>query len=217
MNTIRVLLADDHALVRAGLRMLLDRLAGVEVVGEAADGQEALALVEKHQPDILLTDVAMPVLNGMELAERVARNFPKTRTIILSMHAEKQYAVKALRVGAAGYLIKDAGTVELELAIRSVAGGEAYLSPAVSKHIVDDYTRLASAAPESAGPLTPRQREVLKLIAEGLTTKAIAQRMNISVKTAETHRLQLMDRLGIHEVASLVRYAVKNGIVEADS
>lgn len=217
MKTIRVVIADDHALVRAGLRILLSKISNVSVVGEAADGQEAVRLVEALRPDVLLTDIAMPGLTGMDVAERVARDFPETRTIIVSMHTEKEYAFKALRAGAAGYLIKDAGTAELELAIRAVARGESYLSPVVSKHIVADYSRLASEQTSASDPLTARQREVLKLIAEGFTTKAIAHRMEISVKTAETHRLQLMERLDIHDIASLVRYAVKIGLVKADA
>jgi DNA-binding NarL/FixJ family response regulator len=215
MKPIRVLLVDDHTLLRAGLRVLLQDLPAVEVVGEAASGEEALVLVEALGPDILLCDVTMPGPSGLEVAEQVARNFPGTRTIILSMHAEKEYAVKALQAGAVGYLLKDAGTAELELALRAVAGGGLYLSPAISKHIVADYARMASARVEDPDPLTSRQREVLKLIAEGLTTKAIARRLQISAKTADTHRTQLMERLGIHDIAGLVRYAIKIGLVQA--
>jgi DNA-binding NarL/FixJ family response regulator len=215
MKPIRVLLVDDHTLLRAGLRVLLQELPAVEVVGEAASGEEALVLVEALGPDILLCDVTMPGLSGLEVAEQVARNFAGTRTIILSMHAEKEYAVKALQAGAVGYLLKDAGTAELEIALRAVAGGGLYLSPAISKHIVADYARMASARVEDPDPLTSRQREVLKLIAEGLTTKAIARRLQISAKTADTHRTQLMERLGIHDIAGLVRYAIKIGLVQA--
>jgi DNA-binding NarL/FixJ family response regulator len=216
MNPIRVLLADDHTLLRAGVRALLDQLPDVAVVGEATSGTEALALVEEHRPDILLADITMPGMSGLEVAERVARDFPETRTIILSMHTEKEYAIKALRAGAVGYLVKDAGTDELALAIRAAACGGSYLSAAVSKHVVADIAQAAPARAGAPDPLTARQREVLKLIAQGNTTKAIARRLDISVKTADTHRVQLMERLGIHDIASLVRYAIKVGLVEAD-
>ncbi len=196
---------------------LLDRLEGIEVVGEAANGRHALELVGALDPDILLTDVAMPELDGLQLTARVLRDFPRTRTIILSMHTEPEYATKALRIGAAGYLVKDAAPAELELALRAVARGESYFSPIVSKHLVADYTAMAKAQAEAADPLTPRQREVLKLIAEGQTTKAIARRLDIGVKTADTHRVQLMERLGIHDIAGLVRYAIRIGLIDADA
>jgi DNA-binding NarL/FixJ family response regulator len=216
MNPIRVLLADDHTLVRAGLRAILDRLPAVEVVGESDTGESALALVESLHPDILLCDISMHGLSGLEVAEQVAQRFPETRTIILSMHREKQYVVRALRAGAVGYLVKDAGTAELELALRATAGGDSYLSPAASKHLVADYPRMAVDRRGDEDSLTSRQREVLKLIAQGLTTKAIARHLNISVKTADTHRAKLMERLGIHDIAGLVRHAIKVGLVQAD-
>jgi DNA-binding NarL/FixJ family response regulator len=216
MKPIRVLLADDHTLVRAGLRALLGNLPAMEVVGEASSGEEALILVESLRPDILLCDISMPGLSGLEVAERVARDFPETRTVILSIHGEKPYAIRALQAGAVGYLLKDAGTAELELALRATADGGFYLSPAISRHIVADYLDMASTRAEGTDPLTARQREVLKLIAAGLTTKAIARRLDISVKTADAHRAQLMERLGIHDIASLVRYAIKIGLVQAD-
>ena len=188
----------------------------MEVVGEAADGLKALELVEALRPDILVTDIAMPGLDGLGLTMAVARGYPLTRVLILSMHTEWGFADKALRAGAAGYLVKDSGTAEVELAIRAVARGESYLSPAVSKHVVTGYARMADAQAANPDPLTPRQREVLKLIAEGLSTKAIARRLDISAKTADTHRVQLMDRLGIHDVAGLVRYAIRIGLVDQD-
>jgi DNA-binding NarL/FixJ family response regulator len=216
VETIRVLIADDHTLVRAGIRALLQGLDGVEVIAEAGDGLEAMALAEEHRPDVLVTDIAMPHVSGLELAARVARELPPTRVIILSMHANEEYASRALQAGAAGYLLKDSGLAELELAVRAVAGGETYLSPAVSKHVIADYLKRTSGAPPDSGPLTPRQRQVLRLIAEGKTTKAIARILGVSVKTVETHRVQLMDRLDIHDVASLVRYAIRVGLVQAD-
>jgi DNA-binding NarL/FixJ family response regulator len=217
MNPIRIVIADDHALLRAGLRGLLAGLEGVEVVGEAADGLQALELVKSLRPDLLMTDIAMPGLDGLGLTEAVAREVETTRVLILSMHTEPEYADRALRAGAAGYLVKDSGIAEVELAIRAVARGESYLSPSVSKHIVAGYARMASSQPATPDPLTPRQREVLKLIAEGLTTKAIARRLDISAKTADTHRVQLMERLGIHDIAGLVRYAIRIGLIDQDA
>lgn len=216
MTPIRVLLADDHTLLRAGLRALLDELEGIEVVGEASDGREALALLQTVQPDILLTDIAMPGLNGLELAARAGEAHPETKVVILSMHSSEEYVCQALRAGAVGYLLKDSGTTELELALRSVARGESYLSPAVSKHIIADYIKRTGSESGSTDLLTPRQREVLKLIAQGQSTKAIARTLGISVKTVETHRAQLMERLEIRDVAGLVRYAIRVGLVSSD-
>lgn len=216
MKSIRVLIADDHTLLRAGLCGLIAGLEGVEVVGEAADGLKALEQVGALRPDILVTDIAMPGLDGLGLTMAVARGYPLTRVLILSMHTELAFADKALRAGAAGYLVKDSSTAEVEMAIRAVARGESYLSPAVSKHVVSGYARMADALAANSDPLTPRQREVLKLIAEGLTTKQVARRLDISAKTADTHRVQLMDRLGIHDLAGLVRYAIRIGLVDQD-
>lgn len=215
MGTIRVVLADDHAVVRRGVRSLLEA-PDIEVVAEAGDGHQALAAVAAHRPDVLMTDIAMPGMTGLELAERVARDFPPTRVLILSMHKDKAYATRALAAGAAGYLLKDSGAAECEAAVRAVVRGESYLSPAVSGHVVAEYTRLAQAEAAAADPLTSRQREVLRLITEGLPTKSIARRLGISAKTVEAHRGQLMERLGIHDVASLVRYAIRIGLIGAD-
>jgi DNA-binding NarL/FixJ family response regulator len=215
VEAIRVLIADDHTLVRAGIRALLQGLEGVEVVAEAGDGREAMALAQVHRPDVLVIDIAMPHVSGLELAGRVARELPEARVIILSMHSNEEYASRALQAGAAGYLLKDSGLAELELAVRAVARGETYLSPAVSKHVIADYLRRTGGAPPESGSLTPRQRQVLRLIAEGKTTKAIARLLGVSVKTVETHRAQLMDRLDIHEVAGLVRHAIRIGLIEA--
>jgi DNA-binding NarL/FixJ family response regulator len=215
VESIRVLIADDHTLVRAGIRALLQGLEGVEVVAEAGDGREAMALAELHRPDVLVTDIAMPHVSGLELAGRVARELPEARVIILSMHGNEEYASRALQAGAAGYLLKDSGLAELELAVRAVARGETYLSPAVSKHVIADYLRRTGGAPPESGSLTPRQRQVLRLIAEEKTTKTIARLLGVSVKTVETHRAQLMDRLDIHDVAGLVRHAIRIGLVEA--
>ena len=216
MELIRILLADDHTIVRAGIRALLEKIEGVQVVAEAGDGREALRLIKEHQPDVVILDVAMPVLNGLEVTARVTKEFPDVRVIILSMHTNEEYVWEALRSGAAGYLVKNAATAELELAINAVARGETYLSPPVSKHVVLDYVRRVGGEQSLAERLTPRQREILQLIAEGHTTKAIADLLNVSVKTIETHRLQLMERLDIHDVAGLVRYAIRIGLVTVE-
>ena len=216
MSAIRIVLADDHALVRAGVRSLLASIPGVEVVAEAGDGHEALALVEKWRPRLVLMDIAMPGLNGLEATARLAKSHPETAVIMLSMHAAAEYALQALRAGAAGYLLKDADLSELELAIGAVARGQTYLSPAMSKHLVSDYRRRMAEQPDPLDRLTPRHREVLQLIAEGQTTKDIAARLKLSVKTVETHRVQLMDRLDIHDLAGLIRFAIRVGLVAPD-
>jgi DNA-binding NarL/FixJ family response regulator len=223
IGPVRVLLADDHHLVRAGIRALLSGVVTVEVVAEASDGREALRLIEAHHPDVVCMDIGMAGMNGLEATARITRDFPGTRVIILSMHATEEYVLQALRAGAAGYLLKDAGLGELELAIRSVSRGETYLSPAVSKHVIDEYVRSTGSsrrADTDTTPfdrLTPRQREILQLIAEGHTMHDIARILTISLKTVETHRAQLMDRLDIHDVPGLVRYAIRMGLVSTDS
>jgi len=221
MTPIRVVLADDHALVRAGIRALLENIEGVAVVAEAGDGRAALRAVAEHQPDVVLMDIAMAGLNGLEATARIAREHPAVRVVILSMHANEEYVLRALQAGAIGYLLKDADTAELELAVRAAARGKAYLSPAVSRHLIADYVRRVGQDPQLAESLshglsllTPRQREVLQLIAEGRTTREIARLLNISVKTVETHRAQLMERLDIHDVAGLVRYAIRAGLTQ---
>ena len=164
-----------------------------------------------------MTDIAMPGLDGLGLTTAVAKDFPATRVLILSMYTEWVYAERALQAGAGGYLIKDSAISEVELAIKAVARGESYLCPLVSKHLLSEYQRIQETKPAESGPLTPRQREVLKLIAEGQTTKAIAHRLDISIKTADTHRVQLMDRLNIHDIAGLVRYAIRTGIIDGSA
>jgi DNA-binding NarL/FixJ family response regulator len=219
MKQYRILLAEDHTLVRAGFRALLKDLPALQVVAEAGDGREALQLISEHHPDVVLMDITMPTLNGLEATARATREFPYVRVIILSVHANEEYVLEALRAGASGYLLKDAGTSELEMAIKTVCGGEVYLSPAISKHVAE-YIRRTGHVPRSDAEdsvpykrLTPRQSEVLQLIAEGRTTKQIAHLLNISIKTAETHRTRLMEQLNIHDVAGLVRYAIRLGIV----
>jgi DNA-binding NarL/FixJ family response regulator len=213
---LRVLLADDHALVRAGLRKLLESLPDIEVAGEADDGQAVLLLAEQLRPNLVLMDIAMPGLNGLEAAARLTKAHPQTRVLILSMYQNEDYVRQALRAGAAGYLLKDAAPVELELAIKAVLRGETYLSPAVSKGVVSDYVRRLRDEETPGEALTPRQREVLQLIAEGRTTKQIARRLDLSVKTVETHRTQLMKQLDLHDVAGLVRYAIRTGLISSE-
>lgn len=220
MRPIRVLLADDHALVRAGFKALLREIDGIEVIAEAGDGREALRLVREMQPDVVLMDISMPELNGLEVTSQAAKEFNRVRVIILSMYMNEEYVMQALSAGAKGYLLKDAGPEELALAIRRVSRGDIYLCPAVSKTVITDYIDgLGGKSKKQKSEhgvferLTSRQREILQLIAEGFTTKEISDKLNVSIKTVETHRTQLMKRLDIHDIAGLVRYAIRSGIV----
>lgn len=213
MKPIRVLIADDHTLVRAGIRALLEKLPGVQVVAEASDGREALRLVKTHQPDVVLMDIAMRGLNGLEATARTVKEFPKIKVLILSMHTSEEYVWQALSAGAVGYLLKGSDLDELAFAIKAVTRGGKYLSPPISKQVISDYVRRVGGEKSLLERLTLRQREVLQLIVEGATTKDIAKTLGISVKTVETHRTQLMERLDIHDVAGLVRYAIKTGLV----
>lgn len=214
MDSIRILLADDHELVRNGIRALLEKLSGVEVTGEASNGEDAIRLVEKSEPHIVLTDIAMPRLNGLEVTRHLAKAFPNVRVVILSMYSDEEHLYMALRAGAAGYLVKGAAREELELAIRAVARGDAYISPALSKHLIMNCNQAGDGGLAPLKRLSSRQTEVLRLIAKGKTTKQIALDLNISVKTVESHRTQLMDRLEIHDIPGLVRFAIKVGLVE---
>ncbi len=222
MKPVKVILVDDHSLVRAGIRSLILNIPGVEVVGEADNGRDAIKLIDELAPDLVLLDIAMPELNGLEVVARLSKEFSDTKVIILSMHTNEEYVVQALRSGASGYLLKDAAPNELEIAVNAVIRGETYLSPAISKHVVDNYLKRISnvaldkeLSPDIFTQLTSRQREILQLIAEGNSTKEIANKLNVSIKTVETHRMQLMDRIGIHDVAGLVRYAIRAGIITA--
>lgn len=216
MARIRVLLADDHTLFRAGIRALLQTLEDIEIVAEAADGREALRLIAAQRPDVVLMDIMMPNLNGLDATARVGRAFPATHVVILSMNADEDSVLKALRSGAAGYLVKTADPAELELAIRAVARGERFLSSAVSEHVVSACLKRVDKEQTSLERLTPRQREVLQLIAEGHRTKTIAAKLDISVKTAEAYRSELTKALDIHDIASLTRYAIRAGLVSLD-
>jgi DNA-binding NarL/FixJ family response regulator len=217
MNAIKVLLADDHSLFRAGVHALLSNIEGVDVVGEADTGRKALEMVGARTPDVVLMDIAMPEMNGLETTTRVTREYPGVRVIMLSMHAGEEYVMQALRAGASGYLLKDAATSELELAVRAVARGETYLTPTISKRVIDDYLMRTTGAQGPVDQLTKRQREILQLIAKGYTSKEMAQMLNLSPKTIETHRTQLMKQLDIHDVAGLVRYAIRVGLVTLDA
>lgn len=216
MSPVRVLLADDHTLVRAGLRKLLESVPDIEVVGEAADGLAVLALASELRPQLVLMDIAMPGLNGLDAMARLLAAAPGTRVLILSMYQNEEYVRQALRQGAAGYLLKDAAPTELDLALKTVLRGEIYLSAAVSKGVVTDYVQRLRSEEQPGELLTPRQREVLKLVAEGQSTKEIARRLDLSVKTVDSHRSQLMKLLDIHEVTGLVRYAMRAGLISAD-
>lgn len=218
MKTFRILLADDHALVRAGIRELVQKLPDVEVIAEASNGRQALEIVQAQTPDLVLLDIGMKELNGLEVAERITRDHPGVKALILSMHANEEYVLRALRAGASGYMLKDSAITELKLAIEAVLTGKTYLSPAISRNVIDSYLNRTAAPPRknSLDLLTPRQREILQLIAEGNSTKEIAARLNLSAKTVETHRAQLMERLDIYDVASLVRFAMRAGLIQPE-
>lgn len=216
MKRLRVVLADDHVLVRAGVRKLLESMPGIEVVGEADDGLAVLALVEQLKPDLALIDIAMPQLNGLEAMVRLLKARPETKVLILSMHQNEEYVRQALRGGASGYLLKDAAPTELDLAIDAIRRGETYLSPAVTKGVLTDYVHRLRSDEAQGDRLTPRQREVLQLVARGQSTKEIARSLDLSIKTVETHRSQLMKQLDIHDVTGLVRYALRAGLISSD-
>jgi len=211
---IRLILADDHTLVRAGIRALLEKLPGVEVVGEAGDGREVLNLVKLHRPDVVLMDISMPGLNGLEAAARMAKEFPDVRVIVLSMHDNEEYVWRALKAGAAGYLLKKAATVELATALQRVALGEFYISREISTRLPKNFALDGIANRKSPlDQLTGRQREILQLIAEGQNTKGIAELLKVSPKTIEYHRMKLMDCLNVHDVPGLVRFALRVGLL----
>ena len=214
-HSIRVLLADDHELVRAGIRSLLEDMPGVEVVGEASDGRAALELVRSELPNVVLMDIAMPGLGGLETLPRITKKFPGIKVVILSAYGTEEYVSRAFRAGASGYLLKYAAPIELEMVIRSVAQGKTYLSPSISRIIINRCLERADGDLSPLERLTSRQREILQMVAEGRNTKEIAGTLDVSVKTVEAHRLQLMARLDIHDVPGLVRYAIRNGLVAA--
>lgn len=212
MDSIQVILVDDHILPRAGIRTLLQSMAGIEVIGEASNGREALALMARQRPQVVITDIRMPVMDGFDLTVAVREQFPGVQVLVLSMHTTEEYIWRAMRSGARGYLFKDAPPSELETAIRKVAQGEPYMAPEVLSRYLS-YRERHSPLDQ----LTPRQLEILKMIAEGKSTKQIAAALGIGTKTVEAHRAQLMERLGIHDVAGLVRFAIRFGLVSPDS
>lgn len=214
---LTIILADDHALVRAGIRTLLEKLPGVSIVAEAGDGRQTITLAAEHRPDVVIMDISMPNLNGLDATARIVKENPDIKVLVLSMHTGEDYVLQALRAGAAGYLLKDAASEDLSHALSAVRRGETYLSPAISKNVLARFHRQAEdPRSETTKALTPRMREIVQLIAEGRSTKEIAFLLNLSVKTIETHRMHLMARLGVHDVAGVVRYAVRSGMITAE-
>jgi two-component system, NarL family, response regulator NreC len=215
MNPIRILLADDHTVVRKGLRMLLEGQAGFSVIADAADGREAVALAEKHTPDVVVMDVAMPSLNGIEAARQILTKVPQTAVVFLSMHSDEAYVLKALKAGARAYLLKDSAEYDLINAIRAVNEGKAFFSPAISKMLVEDYMRQMREreVEDSYELLTTREREILQLLAEGKNNKEVATILNLSLYTVETHRSNIFQKLNLHSSAELILYAVRKGVI----
>jgi DNA-binding NarL/FixJ family response regulator len=217
IKPVHIILADDHTLVRAGIRALLEKLPWVKVIGEAGDGREVLDLVKAQAPDVVLMDIAMPGLNGLEAAERMARDFPDVRIILLSMHNNEEYVLRALKSGAAGYLLKKAATAELEAALRQVVRGEIYLSREISTQFLKKFPLHGIDNRKSPlQQLTGRQREVLQLIAEGQNTKQIGHTLKVSPKTVEYHRMKMMAGLNLFDIPSLVRFALRSGLIPAE-
>jgi two-component system, NarL family, response regulator NreC len=215
MRAIRILLADDHNVVRKGLRLLLESQEGLTVIGEAADGREAVAAAEKDPPDVVVIDVAMPGLNGIEAARQISSKNSRVSVVFLSMHADEGYVLKALKSGARAYLLKDAAEYDLVNAIRAVADGKAFFSPAISRMLVEDYVRQMREreVEDSYELLTTREREVLQLAAEGRNNKEIATLLNLSLYTVETHRSNIFQKLNLHSSAELILYAVRKGVI----
>jgi two-component system response regulator NreC len=215
-----VLLAEDHTIVRKGLRALLDDEADIEVVGEAQDGREALQMVDRLRPDVVLMDISMPALNGLEATRQIKARLSDARVLVLTRHANEEYVYQILRAGASGYVVKQAAPTELVLAIHAVYRGDTFLSPSISGKVVEEYVRRAEAmvsSKDSYDRLTPREREVLQLIAEGHTGPEIAEMLHVSVKTVGHHRTNLMDKLDIHSTAGLTQYAIRKGVIHLES
>ena len=215
MRKIRVLLADDHQLMRSGIRLMLGREADLSVVGEAGDGREAVALAKSLRPDVVVMDIGMANLNGIEAAQQMTGDRPEIAVVMLSMHSDESYVLRALKAGARGYLLKDSAEADLIKAVHAVAGGKSFFSPAVSKVLLDDYVRKLrrSGTEDAYDLLTPREREVLQLIAEGKSNKDIANLLNLSVYTVESHRANLMEKLNVRGLPELILYAVRKGII----
>ena len=215
--SIKVLIADDHKIVRDGLRSLLDEQPDLEVVAEAENGQTAVRLARERKPDLVIMDINMPDLNGVEATRQMVAALPEVKVVALSMHSHRRLVLGMFRAGAAGYLLKDCAFEELTRAIEAVAGNQLYLSPSIARPVIEEYVRRISQA-ESGSPavLTPREREVLQLLAEGWSTKKIASHLHVSVKTVETHRRQIMEKLDIHTIAELTKYAIREGLTSLD-
>ena len=215
MKPIRILLADDHTVIRKGLRLLLETQPGFQVVAEAADGRETVGMAEAHRPDVVVLDVAMPTLNGIEAARQIAAKLPHVAIVFLSMHSDEGYVLKALKAGARAYLLKDSAENDLINAIRSVHEGKAFFSPAISKMMVEEYVRQMQEreVEDSYDLLTTREREVLQLLAEGTTNKEVANILNLSLYTVETHRGNILQKLNLHSGAELILYAVRKGVI----
>jgi two-component system response regulator NreC len=215
MNKIRVLLADDHTILRDGIRALLDDQDDMEVIGEAEDGQSTVKMVAKLIPDVVVMDIAMPLLNGLEATRQIRRDYPQVKVLILTMHENEEYIRQVLAAGALGYVLKDAAARDLLGAIRAVHQGEAVLSPAITRLVIEDYLRWGDIRPEdTTNGLTPREREVLQLIAEGYTNKEIAEILSLSVKTIQSHRTNLMSKLDLHDRGELIKYAIQKKIID---
>jgi DNA-binding NarL/FixJ family response regulator len=215
-SIVRIVLVDDHRLVRAGIRALLHQVEGMEVVGEADDGREGVEVVDRMRPDVVLMDISMKGLNGIDATAQLRRRNSDVKVVMLSMHAAEEQVARSLHAGANGYVVKDGAVEELESAIDAVLRGDTYLSPVVSRSVVDRLMRTAGGTPSPLSLLTPRQKEILQLIAEGRSTKEIAHLLSLSIKTVETHRAQLMQRVGVRDVPGLVRYALRAGLIQAD-
>ena len=214
MKTIRILLADDHTVVRKGLRMLLESQEGLTVVADAANGRETVALAEKHMPNVIVMNVAMPILNGIEAARQISAKNPQIAIVFLSMHSDEAYVLKALKAGARAYLLKDSAEYDLVNAVKAVSEGKAFFSPAISKMLVEDYVRQLREreVEDSYELLTTREREVLQLLAEGKSNKDVANLLQLSLYTAETHRSNIFQKLNLHSSAELILYAVRKGV-----
>jgi len=218
MGKIKVLIADDHTILRQGIKALLDNQAEIEVIGEAKDGREALTLIERLLPDVILMDIAMPGLNGLEATRRIKKKFPKIKVLVLTMYTNEEYVFQILNAGANGYLVKETAFQDLISAIRAVYRDEAFMSPSISKKVINRYMQRVRETNNTTGDiLTTREREILQLIAEGSSSKKIAEALFISPKTVETHRTHIMDKLNIHNRTDLVKYAIRTGIVDIGS
>lgn len=217
MPKTKVLIADDHVIVREGVRMILAKERDIEVVGEAGDGEEALQLVESARPDVVIMDISMPGMSGIEATQKVRERHPKVSVLALTMHEDESYVFQLLRAGAAGYVLKRAAAQDLVQAVRAAARGEAFLYPSVARKVVEDYLKRVEAGEdrERYDGLTEREKEILTLIAQGLSNQQIAEKLYISIKTVQTHRAHILEKLGLHDRTELVRYAIRKGLIQA--